>query len=165
MIKPLRPWRWATLPSYNGFTHEERVRGGQLIWWFLDNGWMARATRCSISGSTERIQYHCENYYAPWEPIPLSQTVHFALHKRFRQPDAWRRIVDAYAISGDEWFCRLAMEPVDLASELRAKLGDEVRAMFLRAPLPAGGTLPAEIKEAERVFLQPGARSLSDGAE
>lgn len=80
------------MPVYNGFTHEERVRGGQLIRHFIAKGWLARPERCSISGSTDNLQMHCEKYYAPWAPIPISQPIHMALHRRFRQPGPWNRI-------------------------------------------------------------------------
>jgi hypothetical protein len=144
-LAPLRPWKWGTLPTYNGFTHHERVRGGQLIWWFIDNGWLPAAAKCSISGSTERVQNHCEDYYLPWVPIPICQPIHLALHKRFREPEVWNRIVAAHASTGDEWFCRLPMTPINLAADLRERQGNGMKAIFSRAPLPAGVKLPAEI--------------------
>jgi hypothetical protein len=150
-LATLRPWKWGTLPTYNGFTHQERVRGGQLIWWFIDNGWLSPATKCSISGSMERVQYHCENYYSPWLPIPICQPVHLALHRRFREPEAWNRVVATYRSTGNEWFCRLSMTPIDLAADLRERHGNGVMAVFSRAPIPAGVKLPCDIDE--RRFL------------
>lgn len=140
-MRGLRKWSWGILPSYNGFSHEERVRGWQLVSWFTDNGWMPKATLCCISGATERVQYHSEDYYG-WTPYALNQQVHFALHQRFNRPRRWRDLVERYAVTGDEWFARLAMEPVDLAGSLRASQGVDVTDIFTRAPVPNGVAIP-----------------------
>lgn len=132
------------MPVYNGFTHEERVRGWQLIRHFTDNGWLAKPQRCSISGSTEDLQTHCENYYSPWSPYPVNRSIHMALHRRFRQPVPWDRIVDRYGVTGEEWFCALAMEPIDLAAMLRAQHGAQVVDVFRRAPFPPNNIAAAQ---------------------
>lgn len=139
LVEPacLPDWKWPRMPVYNGFTHEERVRGWQLIHHFIGNGWLAKAERCSFSGAAGNIQYHCENYYSPWSPYAISQPIHMALHRRFRQPDPWKRIVERYAVTGDEWFCTLAMHPIDLAVTLRAQHGFHITDVFQQAPLPA----------------------------
>jgi len=132
----LPDWKWPRMPVYNGFTHEERVRGWQLIHHFIDNGWLAKPERWSISGSTENLQKHCENYYSPWSPYPVSRPIHMALHRRFREPGPWKRIVDRYSVTGDEWFWSLAMQPIDLAARLRAQHGAHIVDVFQRAPFP-----------------------------
>ncbi|TIR25973.1 MAG: hypothetical protein E5X34_07340 [Mesorhizobium sp.] len=137
----LPEWKWPRMPLYNGFTHEERVRGWQLIHHFIASGWLAKPERCSISGSTENLQMHCEDYYSPWSPYPISRQIHMTLHRRFREPDAWKRIVERYAVTGEEWFYVLAMEPIDLAATLRAQYGAQIADVFRRAPFP-GTTLP-----------------------
>jgi hypothetical protein len=130
------------LPAYNGFTHEERVRGWQLIHFLIDNAWAERGATCCISGQTTQLRLHSENYY-DWRPYTLAHSLHMALHKRLRNPDQWRRIVDRYAVTGDEWFARLDLEPVDLAGELRAMHGAVITDIFARAPLPAGVSIPS----------------------
>ncbi|MBZ9795220.1 hypothetical protein [Mesorhizobium sp. ES1-4] len=135
-LSGLPEWKWPRMPVYNGFTHEERVRGWQLIHHFVANGWLAKPDRCSISGSTENLQAHCENYYAPWSPVPICRPIHMALHRRFRQPDAWNRIVERYAMTGQEWFCAIGMHPIDLAASLRAQHGAHIADIFRRAPFP-----------------------------
>lgn len=40
-----------------------------------------------------------------------------------------------YARTGDEWFARLSTTPIDLAAQLRAQHGDEIRNVFDRAEL------------------------------
>lgn len=130
----LRRWNWPELPIYNGFTHDERVRGWQLIHLMVDSGSMGKPKTCSISGSTENLQYHCEDYYSPWNAHTLSQPLHLMLHRRFRQPDPWNRIRNRYATTGAEWFSSLAMQPTDLAATLRAKHGADIAAVFQRAP-------------------------------
>lgn len=140
-IKPLRQWKWGILPSYNGFLHAERIRGWQLIHWFVDNGWREPAAVCCITGSGEDVTYHSENYFRI-SPYALSRPVHFALHRRFRCADAWRRIVSQYSVTGDEWFSRLPLFPRDLASQLRAKYGTEIADVFRGAPIPEGVAIP-----------------------
>ncbi|QFI65566.1 hypothetical protein EKH55_0692 [Sinorhizobium alkalisoli] len=65
-----------------------------------------------------------------------------ALHQRFSKPDQWRRIVERYAATGEEWFARLSSVPIDLAAQLRAKFGPEIADIFARAPIPEGVTIP-----------------------
>lgn len=77
---------------------------------------------------------HSENYYEV-QPYGINQTIHMALHQRFKRPDAWRRIVDQYAVNGDEWFAKLALEPIDLASQLRTDHGDSVADIFAHAKI------------------------------
>lgn len=128
----LRPWRWATLPPYNGFTHDERVRAWQLGHWLTQRGYRERPTRCCVSGSAFRVTWHSESYY-DWQPYALSQPVHLALHRRFRFPGAWAAIVECHAMTGDEWFARLSPVPVDMAATLRAEHGPAVADLFGRA--------------------------------
>jgi hypothetical protein len=134
MSVKLRRWGWKELPVYNGFTHAERVRGWQVISWMINTGQMPKASVCCITGSTQRVGYHSENYYS-WEAYPLCQSVHFALHQRFKRPDAWRKIVDAYGKDGD-WFTELLIEPQDLAGQLREQHGPDVTDIFARAGVP-----------------------------
>jgi hypothetical protein len=137
MTVKLRAWKWGILPVYNGFTHEERVRGWQAIWWMIDSGKLKKPTICSISGTTERVAMHSENYYEP-APYGINQSLHMALHQRFKRPDNWRRIVDQYATTGEEWFAKLMVEPVDLAGDLRRVHGDGIADIFARAPISSG---------------------------
>lgn len=132
----LPDWKWPRMPVYNGFTHEERVLGWQLIHRFIKDGWLPNPERCSISGATAALQMHCEDYYSPWAPYPINRSIHMALHRRFRQPDPWNRIVERYAVTGAEWFCALAMQPIDLAATLRARHGAHIADVFRRAPFP-----------------------------
>ncbi|MGO1163289.1 hypothetical protein ACTOV4_15245 [Brucella sp. C7-11G] len=130
-MKGLRKWPWDELPDYNGFTHVERVRGWQLIMWLEDNGLFKRGATCCISGQTRQLRLHSENYYS-WEPFTLNHSIHMALHQRFNKPDAWLRIVERYSSTGEEWFAKLALLPVDLAGELRSQNGPEYVDIFAR---------------------------------
>lgn len=121
----LRAWPWGTLPVYNGFTHEERVRGWQVIVFLRDRGRLAKPAVCCISGRTDRVQYHSENCY-DWHPYTLHQSIHLALHRRFNAADAWRRIVEQYAVTGEEWFALLPLHATDLAGALRTTHGPEI---------------------------------------
>lgn len=131
----LRQWRWQRLPVYNGFTHEERVKGWQLHCYLIDIGYLVPASVCSVSGSTQNVQYHSENYYEPWNPLPICQTLHLALHKRFSRPEAWKAIVQKNVSTGDEWFAKLKLEPINLAAHLRSLHGNSVANIFERVPM------------------------------
>jgi hypothetical protein len=125
MTKALRQWKWGILPTYNGFTHDERVIGWQAMWWMIDKGQLMRPTTCSISGLAARIQMHSENYYDA-DPLGINQSIHMALHQRFKRPDAWLRIVNRFSVTGDEWFATLSLEQVDIAADLRSRHGDGI---------------------------------------
>jgi hypothetical protein len=150
----LRQWRWKELPTYNGFVHPERVRGWQLINLLVDVGQIDKPHQCAISGTTEGLGFHSECYYS-WEPYVLCQPVHMALHRRFQKPDEWRRVVDQYAVSGDEWFATLSLTPVDLAGDLRRLHGEGVADIFARAPIPADVIIPDD-----QVFVSAACRLL-----
>jgi len=87
------------------------------------------------------LRLHSENYYS-WEPYTLTHSIHMALHNRFRHPDAWRRIVERHALTGDEWFVSLSLEPVDLAGALRAEHGQQIADIFERLLVPGHITIP-----------------------
>jgi hypothetical protein len=140
-MKGLRKWPWGTLPVYNGFTHEERVRGWQLVMFLIDNGLLEKPTVCCISGRMDRVSLHSEDYY-DWHPYALTQSIHLALHQRFRSPDRWHAIVDQYAVTGEEWFARLSLNPVDLASQLRAEHGNQIADVFMRFTQSAHTEIP-----------------------
>lgn len=138
----LRRWSWGELPSYNGFCHAERVRGWQLVNLLVELGQIAKPSLCSISGAAKDLQFHSENYFAPWQPYTLAQPIHMALHRRFSRPEEWREIVRQYAATGQEWFAQLSLEPVDLASQLRDQFGPDIANIFTRAPIPAHVQIP-----------------------
>lgn len=121
----LRKWRWRELSPYNGFTHEERVRGWQRRMFLMDHGLLQKPKVCCISGRRDNIVLHSENYYVA-SPYAINQSIHLALHRRFKSPEQWRAIVGRYAVTGDEWFARLSLAPVDLAGQLRAQYGPEI---------------------------------------
>ena len=132
--RQLRHWKWDRLPEYNGFTHEERVRGWQLHWQLIEDGQLPPATTCCISKASYKVQYHSENYYEPWNPYPISQPIHLALHRRFSVPEAWKSIVEQYSVTGQEWYALLEITPINLAAELRAAHGFQIADIFDRIP-------------------------------
>lgn len=96
----------------------------------MDNNLLPKPTKCAVSCATERLQYHCEDYYHPWTAVALAQPIHLALHRRFTHPAEWLAIVDRYSVSGDEWFASLSLQPIDVASYLRTVHSDAVRDVF-----------------------------------
>lgn len=130
----LRPWKWGQLPVYNGFTHEERVRGWQLQWQLIEDGQLPPATTCCISNSSHNVQYHSENYYEPWNLYPVSQPIHLTLHRRFSVPEAWKFVVEQFSLTGQEWYALLEITPINLAAELRSAHGCQIADIFDRIP-------------------------------
>jgi hypothetical protein len=118
----LRRWVWRTLPSYNGFSHEERVRGWQVQCWAEATGALTKPKGgCSICGSTVRVGWHGENYFDPWTSVVVCQSCHFRIHRRFREPRAWEALQTEYGgTASSEWITWLPTYEIDLASYLRS---------------------------------------------
>ncbi len=95
-----------------------------------------------MTGSNQNIGVHSENYYEPWNSFAISAGPHSILHRRFSNPQSWLRLVEQHAVTGEEWFHQLKLEPIDLAAGLRAEHGPEIADIFARAPLPKGITVP-----------------------
>ena len=89
------------------------------------------------------MAWHSENYFGwPNSTFPIQQGIHLSLHSRYNKPQAWMDIVSRYAVTGDEWFVRLSMVPVDIAGPLRAAYGPQISDVFARAPIPQGIAIP-----------------------
>jgi len=139
IVPPLyRESRWPLLRSYNGFSGEERRRGGQLIGWLQAAGCLPRPTRCDICGSRERVGSHSETYAHVQRVVSICPACHRALHLRPWQWDAWRRIVDRAAVTGNEWFAVMPRHGIDIAQHLRDRWGPSVMDIERSAiaPLP-----------------------------
>lgn len=118
--------RWPLLKPYNGFSGVERRRGGQLAEWLLAAGCIAMPERCDICSGPGPLSLHGESYYDVSRDPALCRSCHRALHMRPFQWDAWRRIVDASAVTGREWFALAPQHGLDLAQHLREKFGGQV---------------------------------------
>ncbi|OYY75722.1 MAG: hypothetical protein B7Y43_18350 [Sphingomonas sp. 28-62-20] len=111
------------LKNFNGFSGEERRRGGQLGVWLIAAGCITLPYRCDICASTGPLGEHGESYYHIGRCPALCRSCHRALHFRTFQWDAWRRLVDANAVTGKEWFALAPRHGLDLAQHLRDKFG------------------------------------------
>lgn len=111
------------LKAYNGFDGTERRRGGQLIRWLEDAGCLIKPNQCEICGSRERLGFHSESYYHAARSSALCKSCHRALHLRPWQWEAWRRIVDAAAVTGQEWFVLAPRNGIEIADYIRGDLG------------------------------------------
>lgn len=112
----LKEWRWPLTRPYNGFSGEQRVRIWQLTWWARDVGALPTPMRCAICDSGSHVGFHNESYADPWQPIPLCQACHLAVHRRFSAPAAWGRFQDRHRRPGiTQWFELLPTMPIDLA--------------------------------------------------
>jgi hypothetical protein len=132
---------WPLLKHFNGFSGEERRRGGQLAGWLLTAGCITMPAQCDICGSPGPLGLHGEVYYDVTRDPVLCAKCHRSLHLRPWQWDAWRKIVDASAITGREWFALAPRRGLDLAQHLRDKFGWQV-ADIERSPL---SPLPAAV--------------------
>lgn len=148
---------WPLLRSYNGFTGEERRRGGQLIGWLQTAGCLPRPSRCDVCRSRERVNFHSESYYHVLRPASLCNACHMALHKRHFAWDAWRRLVDAHAVTGREWWAITPRHGLDIAEHLRARHGWAAADIEHSpiAPLPDAITalLPGNMLHHSRIFI------------
>lgn len=115
--------RYPLLRAYNGFTGEERRRGGQLIGWLQAARCLPRPSRCDICGRTGRTAYHSEHYYSACHPVMICNGCHMAIHRRQFAWDQWRRIVDGAATTGREWFVLIPRHGIDVAQHLRDRWG------------------------------------------
>lgn len=126
--------RWPLLKQFNGFSGIERRRGGQLAGWLLAAGCIAMPAQCDICASPGPLGLHGDCYYDVSRDPALCRPCHRALHLRPFQWDAWRRIVDASATTGREWFALAPRHGLDLAQHLRNNFGWKV-ADIERSPL------------------------------
>ncbi len=115
--------RYPLLKSYNGFSGIERRRGGHLAGWLLAAGCMTLADQCDICGRAGPLAPHGENYYLPASDPTLCRTCHRAIHLRFYRWHDWRLLVDATAVTGNEWFARVPRREIDIAQHLRDRWG------------------------------------------
>lgn len=115
--------QWPLLKPYGGFTGEERRRGGQLAVWLLAAGCIAKPKHCDVCGSKSGVGFHSESYYHVARYASLCRRCHFALHRRHFEWDQWRRIVDAAAVTGREWFALAPRHRIDIAQHLRNRWG------------------------------------------
>lgn len=85
--------------DYNGFTEEERAKGGAIQTWAYGKGYLVRAERCeacNVKGQEPAdIVAHLEDYTEPITgSIFLCYRCHKMLHLRFRFPEAWSQYRD-----------------------------------------------------------------------
>lgn len=125
---------WPLLKPFNGFSGEERRRGGQLAGWLVAAGCIAVPAQCDICGSRGSVALHGEVYYDVTRDPALCGPCHKAVHLRPWQWEAWRRIVDASVVTGREWFALAPRRGLDLAQHLRDRFGWQV-ADIERSPL------------------------------
>ena len=115
--------RWPLLKPYNGFSGEERRRGGQLAVWLLVAGCVALPAQCDICARREPLQLHNETYYHVGRTPSLCSRCHKSIHLRQWQWKAWCNIVDASATTGREWFALMPRYGLDIAQHLRNRWG------------------------------------------
>lgn len=110
-------WQYPLLRCYLGFSGQDRIEGWKRVWVARRMGLLPAPTTCSVClTSTQRGQYHCENYSRPLEAKPICRRCHLALHKRFRNPDPWMKLVSSFQTPGC-WFRQLTMDPIEPAVE------------------------------------------------
>lgn len=111
-----REWTWPAMKPYNGSTNEQRIIGWQKVWAAVYAKLIPNCKTCSVCGGTNTIHYHCEDYLRPLDARPICKSCHFALHKRFSQPENWLLIVRRNGAPGD-WFFDLRMLERDRGEE------------------------------------------------
>lgn len=141
--------RYPLLKAYNGFTGIERRRGGHLAGWLRAAGCLTLAPRCDICGSQGPLGLHGEHYYAVCLDPTLCRGCHKAIHMRFYRFDDWRRLVDASAVTGSEWFSLIPRHTVDIAKHSRDRWGwaaaDIERSPLCPLPDAVVAALPSDL--------------------
>lgn len=107
------------LPSYNGFSQEERRATIPIQNAAIRDGRLQRPTTCSICGFSDPSQpksrgyifLHLEDYRQPLDILPCCKGCHAALHARFTDPARWLRRLERHGQAG-RWFMNLTMDPL-----------------------------------------------------
>ena len=126
--------RYPLLRNYNGFSGEERRRGGQLAGWLQAAGCLTLASQCDICGSAGPLAQHGEVYFDVSRNPTLCRPCHRLIHLRFYRWNDWARLVHASSVTGAEWFALIPRHPLDIAKHLRDRWGWSV-ADLERSPL------------------------------
>lgn len=111
------------LPTYNGFTHEQRVATLPIQKAAVASGTWTHPTRCSICGFSDLsdprgrgyIFAHLEDYDRPFRVHPACRPCHAALHARFDDPRRWLAVSIQHGQNGS-WFRLLTLNPADQAA-------------------------------------------------
>ncbi|MDK9721982.1 MAG: hypothetical protein OEL53_12450 [Rhodospirillales bacterium] len=106
------------LPSYNGFSEDERKASNPVQNQAFRDGRLVRPTTCSVCGFSDPedpkgrgyIYAHLEDYRRPLDLLPCCKRCHAALHARFREPERWAKLLQQYGQPG-RWFTLLSMDP------------------------------------------------------
>ena len=106
---PIPRWTWPHLKSYNGFSHEQRVRLWQAVKLAIEMGLMPHPSTgtCEICQTRTNLCYHSEDY-SVLAPRILCQRCHRLIHQRFKTPEAWQAHVTRYYQHG-AWFTTLSL--------------------------------------------------------
>ena len=116
--KGLKRPRWGSRPLkvYNGFSHEQRVRGWQAASLAVKMGLKepADAKDCEICGASKEttdIVFHSEDYNNVFTSYSVCKKCHVRIHNRFRYNSKWLDYIAPFS-DGTKWFERLSL--VDL---------------------------------------------------
>lgn len=103
----LSHWKWPPLKTYNGFTHEQRVKGWQAVKLAVQLGLIPHPSslECSICGGTYKMGYHSEDYSVV-APHAVCLRCHRLIHQRYKMPVEWGAHVARYQREG-AWFSAL----------------------------------------------------------
>lgn len=111
------------LPTYNGFTHEERIATLPIQKAAVVSGAWMPPMRCSICGFSDPgdprgrgyIFAHLEDYDRPLRAHPACRPCHAALHARFDDAARWLAVSARYGHAGS-WFRLLTMNSAHQAA-------------------------------------------------
>lgn len=110
-LKP-KPWGSYVLKTYNGFTHEQRVRKWQTLNLAVQMGLeqpahLSPCSVCGISGGPGVIAYHSEDYGSMSGHHPICKGCHTRAHNRFTNPQGWLEYIASFS-NGSKWFENLS---------------------------------------------------------
>lgn len=110
-MKP-KPWGNYILKTYNGFTHEQRVRKWQALNLAIQMGLEqpAHLSACSVCNKTdgpEVFAYHSEDYDSMSGHHPICKGCHTRVHNRFTNTQRWKEFIAPFC-NGSKWFENLS---------------------------------------------------------
>lgn len=86
---PMPRWGWPTPRPYNGATGEERIFGWGKVQIAKRMGLLKLSPICGVCGSRQAQGSHTEIYHRCMTTKPVCKSCHYAIHRRFRDPDHW----------------------------------------------------------------------------
>lgn len=129
---PVPRWGWKMPLTYGGCTGAERIAGWQKVRIAEQHEWVRREGFCSVCHVANAEHFHAENYLRPIAVKRVCRSCHFHIHRRFGDPERWRRFLAVRARPGDWALSLWTVEPDRLQAKRIAAAPDIFAALAAR---------------------------------